>query len=67
MRPIVKIPVRTTFCAWPVLRRQRMGIGYTDYHALVSHLQALHPAYLSLTKARRVKSVAALIAPAIRK
>lgn len=29
VRPMVKIPVRTNFCAWLVLRRQRIGIGYT--------------------------------------
>ena len=27
-RPTVKIPVRTSFCGWLVLRRQRIGIGY---------------------------------------
>lgn len=28
VRPQLKIPVRTSFCGWLVLNRQRIGIGY---------------------------------------
>ena len=28
VRPTVKIPVKTSFCGWLVLKRQRIGIGW---------------------------------------
>lgn len=33
-RPTVKIPVRTSFCGWLALRRQRIGIGYKECPAI---------------------------------
>ena len=35
-RPMVKIPVKTSFCGWLVLRRQRIGIGCGHVRSLAS-------------------------------
>ena len=65
VRPTVKMPVKTSFCGWLVLRRQRIGIGWTNDASVSLFIFCTH--HTLLTKAKSTKSVAALIEPAIMK